>query len=319
MKYSKLIKAQTILEVLPQAEQLEEEFNTDEYHDEEHQKTMDEMQLHLDNFEEHIEKELPEDGDVTPADPAIALLQTALAGEYQQWDLYTTYASRLKGFSRDPISEEFKAHAAEELDHIDLLQRYIVSMGHAPTVMRKSVPDLPSNATIKDIVDLQLHFEREAVDQYKKMLDLVEENASLRVDIENILVKEQEHVHDLEMILESPVHARVLAQVFRPMEAGEEVKPSAGYGCCEGCGGILPAKPQGGYCACEKCKCKLDEVTKQWCSKAFKELTPDLYARWEQGHLLSTQEKNFLANMSAMKWGAKDSRAMMRFLDMPKI
>lgn len=300
MKYTNLIKAQmAVLEVVPEME--------DDFLDSGNEPAME-----------------AEDEDVLPTDPYVALLQTALAGEYQQWDLYTTYASRLKGFSRDVISEEFKAHAEEELDHIDLLQRYIVSMGHTPTVMRKSVPDLPGSATIKDIVELQIHFEKEAVDMYKKLLDLIKEDA-LRIDIENILVKEQEHVHDLELMLDAPTNMRVMSQMvggeigklFRPTEPGEPTKPQAGYGC--GCtdGKCGSGCKCGGKCG-SGCKCDcLDEVTQQWCSKALKELTPELHARWSHGKMLSAQEKAFIGNMFAMKWGAKDSRTVLRFLENP--
>lgn len=297
MKYSDRIKAQVSFEVTPQRrdaiELLQEEAVTDE-----------------DSYEDEDENDDDDDdGSVTPADPSVALLQTALAAEYLQWNLYTTYASRLKGFSRDTIANEFRCHAQEELDHIDLLQRYIIAMGHTPTVMRKSIPDLPSTATIKDIVLLQHAFEKEAVELYTKLLDLVDDDA-LRVDLENILVKEKEHVHELELMLEEPVHARVLAQIFRPMEAGEPTKPQAGYGCkCEeGC-------DCGGKCS-YNCKCSpLDLVATQWCTQAFKELVPELYARWYQGHLLSVQEKKFIADMFAIKWGAKDSRTVLRFLE----
>ena len=92
----------------------------------------------------------------------LALLQFALLGEYQQWDLYTSYASRLKGLSRSEIADEFKDHAEEEQGHIEILQRYLVSLGNQPTLQRKKLPEMSDQASIKDIIRLQLKFEHDA-------------------------------------------------------------------------------------------------------------------------------------------------------------
>jgi len=235
----------------------------------------------------------------------VTLLQLALVNEYQQWDLYTAYSSRLKGVARQPVAEEFKDHAKEELEHIEVIQRYLVSMGENPTLQRKSLPDMPQGSSIKDIVQFQLGFEQDAVSLYKKILSIIPENEPLKLDIENISIKEQEHVHDLELLIKEPTLAKVLAdQYFRPTEPGEPTKPQAGYG--QGCG-----------CACDNCTCK-SEITKTeqaWCAKALKELTPDIYARWYQGKQLTVQEKAFVLQAISLKWKLKDTRAMLRFLD----
>lgn len=235
-----------------------------------------------------------------PTDPTVSLLQVALVGEYQQWDLYTAYASRLQGQMRGEIVEEFKDHAEEELAHIELLQRYLVSMGQNPTLQRKALPDLPENATIKDIVQLQIRFEQDAVDLYKKILNVLPENDPLTLDIEGILLKEQEHVHDLELLLDSSLATAGL--MFRPMEAGESTKPQAGYGC--GCG-------RGRNCN----NSFLEKVQHQWCMMALQEITPDIYARWYQGKVLSTQEKDFVKKAITLKGNIRDRRAILRFLD----
>jgi bacterioferritin (cytochrome b1) len=334
---------------------------------------------------EMIQKPILDEDDEQAETSSETLLQMALVGEYQQWDLYVAYASRLKGLSRSPIADEFKSHAGEELGHIELLQRYLVSMGVNPTLQRKPSPELPQQATIKDIVQLQLKFEQDAVNLYKKILNVLPENEPLKLDIESVLIKEQEHVHDLELMLKSTVVAKTMiganakkaakelldgyyedkevnaakkipakgtpdwhkhkialdtvknpnksllsgpsleeskkmlkqhfgysdkdlkevTSYFRPMEPGEPTKPQAGYG--QGCG-----------CGNEGCQCPssfLQKVDKKWCTQALKELTPDIYARWYQGKLLSPQEKAFVAQAISLKWGLRDKRAMLRFLD----
>jgi len=265
-------------------------------------------------------------------DPTSALLQLALVGEYQQWDLYTAYASRLKGTEREPIADHFKEHAGDELGHIELLQRYLVSLGENPTLQRKPLPEMAEDATIEEIVKLQLQYEQDAVNLYKKILNFLPDNEPLKLDIEAIITKEQEHVHDLELLLKQPILAKTMiganakkaaknlldgyfddkeantvkgkknkiaaCQTFRPTEHGEATKPQAGYG-------------QG----CDCGQSFLQKVAQEWCTMALKELTPDIYAKWNQGKLLTAEEKAFVAQAIALKWGLKDKRAMLRFLD----
>jgi bacterioferritin len=247
-----------------------------------------------------VQVSMPEmdDGEDEVAPSIATLLNVALVGEYQQWDLYVAYGNRLKGMARNAVADEFKAHAGEEQAHIELLQRYLVSMGVTPTLQRKPIPELTPEANMRDIVELQLKFEKDAVELYKKILNIIPDNEPLKLDIESVIVMEQEHVHDLELLLKEPTVASVLAcQVFRPKEAGEPTKPQAGYGKDEGCDSFLT------------------RVDKAWCTQALKELTPDLYARWHQGKLLTAQEKAFVAQAIALKWNLKDKRAMLRFLD----
>jgi bacterioferritin (cytochrome b1) len=257
----------------------------------------------------------------TEAGPS-ALLQLALLGEYQQWDLYTAYASRLKGEARGPVADEFKAHAEEELGHIELIQRHLVSMGENPSVSRKPLPAMPPEAANQDFIRLQLQFEKDAVSLYERILDVLPENEALKLDIETVLTKEQEHVHDLELLLgpsSATASAKAAAgellegyhadkeakaaskrkgaqaQSFRPQEPGEATRPQAGYS--------LPF---------------LAKVGTEWCAKAMKELTPDIYARWNQGKLLTAMEKSIVIQAIDLKHDACDKRAMIRFLDSGK-
>ena len=336
------------------------------------------------NFDMPIQVDVVEDDEDEGGDSTETLLQMALVGEYQQWDLYTAYASRLKGMARNSVADEFKAHAGEEQGHIELLQRYLVSMGVNPTLQRKPIPEIQS-ATMKDIVTLQLKFEMDAVALYKKILSILPDNEPLKLDVEGIITKEQEHVHDLELLLKDPVMAKTMVganakkavqdllngyyedrevnaakklpvkgspdwhkhkialdtvknpnkallggpsledakkmlkqhfgysdkdlkdlevtSYFRPTEPGEPTKPQAGYG--QGCG-------------CGDCNCQksfISKVDQKWCTQALKELTPDIYAKWYQGKLLSAQEKALGAQAIALKWNLNDKRAMLRFLD----
>jgi bacterioferritin (cytochrome b1) len=142
----------------------------------------------------------------------VELLQQALQGEYQQWDLYYAYKERLKGPSRESVAEHFEEHAEDEQQHIEMLQRYLITSGNTPTVERKKIPDF--NGDIDKIIKIQLKFELDAVELYNKILEQLESeqeqykqqtNKSLIIDIENVLAKEMEHAQDLIMMIEKGV------------------------------------------------------------------------------------------------------------------
>ena len=130
------------------------------------------------------------------------LLQEALMMEFQQWDLYYAYKEELKGLSREPIMNHFEEHAKDEADHIDILQRYLVSMAVPPTKQRKPIPHL-NQVTPEKIIALQLKHELEAVEKYKEILNAMGEvNNPLKFEIEGILIKEQEHAQDLQLLID---------------------------------------------------------------------------------------------------------------------
>lgn len=139
--------------------------------------------------------------DIKRAPEITELLQKALKAEFQQWDLYYAYKDELRGLSRDPIVEHFQEHADDEANHISILQRYLVSMGIQPTKERNAIPEIDALSP-EAIIELQLQFEIDAIKTYRDLLSLLEETDPLKIEIENILIKEQEHAHDLELYLQ---------------------------------------------------------------------------------------------------------------------
>lgn len=133
----------------------------------------------------------------------LALLQEALMGEFRQWDLYYAYKESLLGLCSPAIAADFEENAGEEAEHISILQRYIVGMGERPTVKRHVIPELPKGSKIEDLVALQLRFEQEAVELYGNIINKLGEDSPLKIELENILAKEQEHTHELQTLLRS--------------------------------------------------------------------------------------------------------------------
>ena len=52
-----------------------------------------------------------------------------------------------------------------------------------------------------------------------------------------------------------------------------------------------------------------------WCNKAKQQLTPDLYARWQEGQRLTIEEKRMVFRALALKWGLRDQRTCNRKLE----
>jgi bacterioferritin (cytochrome b1) len=128
----------------------------------------------------------------------VAMLQKALKGEIQQWDMYYMYKSLVIGPDRDSYVKEFEQHAADEASHIDILTRYIVDLGGEPTFDREPIPKL-TLLSPQAILELQIKHEREAIFLYEGILSSIN-NEALRIDIETILAKETEHAQDLVLL-----------------------------------------------------------------------------------------------------------------------
>jgi len=133
----------------------------------------------------------------------LELLNNLLLIEYQQRDVYETYSYYLFGLSSPGIQEHLEEHRKEEDEHIKTLQRYLAALDAEPLLKRLEIPTI--NPPIKNILKEDLRLERDAIKYYSDAIAEIEkivengerEFTALRVDLENILVQEQEHVHDL--------------------------------------------------------------------------------------------------------------------------
>lgn len=137
----------------------------------------------------------------------VRMLQDLLKKEYHQRDLYQAYDYLLLGHESISLQEHLQEHMAEEMEHIRTLHRYLTNLGELPTLQRDPIEDLSKtgNLNVKGILSIDLVHEKDAVDSYTKAIRFLERSApeftALRVDLENILSMEMEHVHDLERYL----------------------------------------------------------------------------------------------------------------------
>lgn len=128
------------------------------------------------------------------------LVTEALLREYQQRDMYETYNYYLFGLSSPAIQTHLEEHLKQEMAHIEILQRYLAELGVEPVLERLPIPEVAP--PIENILKQDLKMEHEAVILYSTLANSLDDGSAewvaLRVDIENILIQEKEHVHDLE-------------------------------------------------------------------------------------------------------------------------
>lgn len=128
-------------------------------------------------------------------------LQDLLMKEYLQRDVYESFRYMLFSPAGIPIRSHLEEHMMEEMNHIDVLQRYIVGYSKLPTLERYPVKDL-GEYSLKAIMEYNLELEQDAVNSYSLLISALgkqgPEYIALISELENIVVQEAEHVHDLQ-------------------------------------------------------------------------------------------------------------------------
>lgn len=137
----------------------------------------------------------------------IKMLNRALELEHAARIQYLAHAELVKGLNAEPIIERLKEIASDEQKHEEIFRSLIAnylggipSMGLAETYEAKE---------IKDILEVNLKGEKEAIDFYKEIYRKVVENKAefpyefetLEHQIRHVIIDEQEHVVELSTLL----------------------------------------------------------------------------------------------------------------------
>jgi bacterioferritin (cytochrome b1) len=137
----------------------------------------------------------------------INMLNKALELEHAAYIQYLSHAEIVDGLNAEPIITRLREIAQDEEEHQKKFRRLIgdflggvPSMGIAKTNQAK---------TIKEILEINLKNEKEAVDFYKKILEKVNEEKenfpyeflTLEHEIRHVIIDEQEHIADLKILL----------------------------------------------------------------------------------------------------------------------
>ena len=149
-----------------------------------------------------------EDGAVTPGYAAdrgmvIRLLNEALATEIVCTLRYRRHYFMARGIHAATVAEEFREHAAEELEHADQIAERIVQLGGEPdfspmTLLARSHAEYVEGKSLLDMIKENLVAERIAIDSYREMLLHIGENDPTTVRmLAAILAVEEEHADEL--------------------------------------------------------------------------------------------------------------------------
>lgn len=133
-------------------------------------------------------------------DKVIGALNEALEGELSEMVRYVHHSFHVYGQGRGPIVALLRARAKESMDHAILLGEKIIALGGNPTAKVSEVLE-PKKETIEEILKDTLAAEKEALEQYKSYLSLVQDDVSLDFILRKQINDEQEHVDELEKLL----------------------------------------------------------------------------------------------------------------------
>src|SRR3989338_6580074 len=137
----------------------------------------------------------------------INMLNKALELEHAARIQYLSHAETVDGINAEPVIARLKEIAGDEEKHEakfrTLIGSYlngIPSMGIAKTNAAK---------TVKDILEINLKNEKEAVDFYKKILDKINkekqdlpyEFLQLEHEVRHVIMDEMEHIAELKLLL----------------------------------------------------------------------------------------------------------------------
>ena len=135
----------------------------------------------------------------------LQLLNHALELEHAAFVQYLSHAEVVDGINAEPIIARLKEIAGDEKNHQDKFRTLIGLLGGVPSM---NISETHPAKSIKEILEQNLKDEKEAVDTYRKILeDLKKEKGQgyydflLEHEVRHILMEEQEHITELELLL----------------------------------------------------------------------------------------------------------------------
>lgn len=135
----------------------------------------------------------------------IELLNHGLELEHAAFVQYLSHAEIVDGVNAEPIIARLKEIANDEKSHQEKFRTLIGDLGGVPST--NFTPRHPAT-TIKQILEVNLKDEKTAVDTYRNILEALKKEKGqgyydhlLEHEIRHILMEEQEHITELELLL----------------------------------------------------------------------------------------------------------------------
>ena len=129
----------------------------------------------------------------------IKLMNEGLEMEYASQIQYLTQAAVTVGPYAEGLIARFEEIAADETEHAKILRTRIAALGGVPTT---KVGPIQIHKDSLQAVKINLKYERETVDFYWKILNLIPHDEVILYEaIEHVLQDSQEHVEELERLV----------------------------------------------------------------------------------------------------------------------
>jgi len=144
-------------------------------------------------------------GDNVTKETILKVLNHALELEHAAFVQYLSHAEVVDGVDAEPIIARLKEIAGDEKNHQNKFRALIGLLGGVPSMgMAATYPA----KTVKEILEQNLKNEKEAVDTYRGILGALKKEKGqgyydhlLEHDVRHILMEEQEHITELELLL----------------------------------------------------------------------------------------------------------------------
>lgn len=137
----------------------------------------------------------------------VQMLNHALELEYAARIQYLAHAEAIKGINAEKLIERLKEIASDEQKHEEMFRELIGSYLGAEPVM--TLAETHKAKETKKILEVNLKGEKDAIDFYKQIYQLVIDNKkslqylfeTLEHSIRHVIIDEQEHVVELSLLL----------------------------------------------------------------------------------------------------------------------
>lgn len=128
------------------------------------------------------------------------LLNKAIAREIGVSVQYMWQHVMAMGMKSPEVKDIFEDIAIEEMKHAEKIAERLFYLGGTPTT--KPTP-IKVGGSLKEMVEADLEAENEAIEMYRKIIDLASENedSTTRLLFEEILTAEEEHKHTFTILL----------------------------------------------------------------------------------------------------------------------
>jgi bacterioferritin len=136
--------------------------------------------------------------EVMNKDQVITLMNKAVEVEYQAFIQYFYQSLQLQGYNTLALSQFLAAEADVELGHAKLLAEMVVNLGGIPSdrIEPVNIGDTP-----REMIQNNIKREEQAIEVYRKLLPLVEENEYMSDTIYNILLSEVKDLDEFRILL----------------------------------------------------------------------------------------------------------------------